>query len=227
VTMNEAVGRWDNCPIRPPRKDLTGKRFGMLTVIKRSIDRGNGKMPAVKWECRCDCGRITTVYSAGLLDGRTTSCGCKRIKHGLCKGKEKGGRLYNTWASMRARCSNPNSAQWKNYGSRGIKVCAEWNDYSVFREWALSHGYADNLTIDRIDVNGDYCPENCRFVDAKAQSNNKRCNHCVEYKGNIYTLSQLADYIGLPYSTVLSRVNHGWSIERVVSQPKRITKLSR
>jgi hypothetical protein len=122
---------------------------------------------------------------------------------------------------MRKRCNDPANKRWENYGGKGVKVCAEWDDYGIFREWALSHGYSDNLTIDRIDVNGDYCPDNCRFADAKTQSNNTTRNIYVEYDGKTYTLSTLADYLGYTYSTIKHRYDRGWSIERIVSQPPR------
>lgn len=213
-------GRWGNTEIRPT-KDLTGKRFGMLTVLERSADRGNGRKPVVRWECRCDCGKVFTVNAASLLSGHTISCGCRKVKHGYCNRHKPYERLYETWCNMRRRCNDPANKRWENYGGKGVKVCAEWNDYSVFRKWALAHGYADNLTIDRIDVNGDYCPENCRFADAKTQANNSTHCHYVEYEGKTYTLSQLAEHLGLTYSTVMHRISRGWSIERIASQPPR------
>lgn len=213
-------GRWGNTEIRPT-KDLTGKRFGMLTVLERSVDRGNGRKPVVRWECRCDCGKVFTVNAASLLSGHTISCGCRKVKHGHCNRHKPRERLYETWCNMRKRCNNLANKRWENYGGKGVKVCAEWDDYEIFREWALSHGYADNLTIDRIDVNGDYCPENCRFADAKIQSNNTTRNIYVEYDGKTYTLSTLADYLGYTYSTIKHRYDRGWSIERIASQPPR------
>lgn len=127
--------------------------------------------------------------------------------------------MYRIWRNMRNRCSNPNSQYWRNYGGRGIRVCAEWDDFGTFRRWALSHGYSDNLTIDRIDVNGDYCPENCRFADAKTQANNTTRNIRVEYEGKTYTLSEFADHLGYAYSVIKWRYKHGWSIERIASEP--------
>lgn len=140
-----------------------------------------------------------------------------RRKHGFSH-KE---RLYRIWEHMRSRCYGMNNGRWKHYGGRGIRICPEWNDYVAFRQWALSHSYDDSLSIDRIDVNGNYCPENCRFVDLKTQANNTTRNHYVEYQGVLYTISQLADHLGLTYKALQHRLERGWSMERISTQPQR------
>ena len=152
--------------------DLSGKRFGMLTVIEKVGTNAKG---IAIWRCACDCGHCTTVRSDDLRCGKVKSCGCFK-KTGLHK--SHGGtytRLYRVWCSMRARCKNPNNEDYHNYGGRGICVCDDWlTDYSAFRDWSEANGYAVGLTIDRIDNDGNYQPENCRWVTMKVQNNNKK-----------------------------------------------------
>ncbi len=202
---------------RKPPNDLSGREFGFLLVLHRSAERGNGIKPVVKWECQCSCGKTIAVKSDSLLSGHTKSCGCKKIKHGFSN-KE---RLYQTWKNMRRRCFDPKNSRYALYGGRGITICPEWSDYSKFREWAISNGYNDSLTIDRIDVNGNYCPENCRWADAKTQANNVSRNHVIEYEGKRMTMSEFADFIGISYSTLQHRIERGWDIQSIVTTPQR------
>ena len=122
---------------------------------------------------------------------------------------------------MRRRCFDPTNNRWVNYGGRGITVCHEWNEYLTFRDWALTNGYTEELTIDRIDVDGNYCPENCRWVNAKTQANNVSRNHMIDIDGKEMTMSELADYLGLSYSALQHRIDRGWNMERIISQPQR------
>lgn len=198
--------------------DMTGKRFGTLCVLGLSPDTGKGKKPVVKWLCRCDCGKTVAVKGDSLRSGHTKSCGCGKVKHGESHKK----RLYETWCNMKARCYNGNRPDFERYGGRGIRVCGEWReDYTAFRDWALAAGYSDSLTIDRIDPDGDYCPENCRWADAKTQANNVRRNRVIEYLGERKTMSEWAEDFGLSYSAMQHRVECGWPMERIAEQAQR------
>jgi len=129
-------------------------------------------------------------------------------------------RLYRCWQAMKARCYQLNNWKYSDYHGRGICVCDEWiHDYIAFRNWALNNGYSDNLTLDRIDNNGNYCPENCRWATARQQSNNTRRNHYVEYNGERRTISEWADHLGMPYNTLNQRFWRGWSAEKALTTP--------
>lgn len=173
VGSNLSKGRTSSCGcLLSP--DLTGRRFGRLTVLEKNLSN----MYHSRWDCLCDCGNTTTVYGSSLVQGKTRSCGClikdtMRAVHGTHL--ESHSRLHNIWSGMKERCFNPQSYNYKNYGGRGITVCDEWKDnYISFRDWALSHGYSPDLSIDRIDVNGVYEPDNCRWATMKEQQTNKR-----------------------------------------------------
>lgn len=135
----------------------------------------------------------------------------KNIEH---NGKS---RLYRIWAQMRSRCNNPNTPLYKYYGGRGIKVCDEWNDYENFYTWAMESNYNNDVSIDRIDVNGDYCPDNCRWATNKEQANNKRNNKLITFNGKTQTVAQWAEEYNIDNKLLLSRLNYGWNIEKALT----------
>lgn len=168
-------------------KDYTNEVFGRLTVIE-FIERKDRKS---YWRCKCNCGNEIVIPIVYLTSGDTKSCGClrKETTRKLSKSNSfiKNHRLYTIWIDMRRRCYNKNRANYVHYGAKGIKVCNEWNkDFKNFQDWALNNGYQDNLTIDRIDVDGNYEPDNCRWVTTFEQNNNMHNNHKIEYENKKY-----------------------------------------
>lgn len=179
-----------------------GDAFGRWVVIKAdySIKEGNSYC----W-CKCSCGTEREVHSVRLLKGTSLSCGCLQKETVAQRSTIHGdylNRLYHIWSSMRQRCINPNVKGYKNYGGRGIQVYAEWEDYTEFKKWALNNGYSDELTIERIDVNGNYTPDNVTFISAFDQHSNRRDNVIVSYKNINYTISQLGRATNIPTNTL-------------------------
>lgn len=197
-------------------KDLTGKKFGNLTVL--SIFDRKGKSKRVRWLCLCDCGKKVPVFGCNLTKGNSTKCsecGQKR-SHGLSATK-----LYRVWGGMKSRCNNQKDEAYHNYGGKGIRVCDEWNnDYVVFNEWAKSNGYKSGLTIERKDCNGNYCPENCTWIPKSDQSNNTSRSIRIEFEGKIMTLKDWSVHLNVPYARIQSRIKQrGWSIEKTFKTP--------
>jgi hypothetical protein len=194
-------------------KDLTGKRFGRLVVLglDHVEDKNNRKRKF--WTCKCDCGSEKVIRTDALTGGGTTSCGCfarERAAELLTSHGEADTRLYRIWHDMKERCSNSKMKTCSRYKARGIKVCDEWkNSYERFSFWAKNNGYEDHLSIDRIDNNGNYCPENCRWVTNKQNSRNRECNIIVEYKGNSITLSEASELTNIKYETLRVRYHKG------------------
>lgn len=207
MIIHNLIKSCKKCSVKRKKiRNQEGKRFGKLVVIKDFIEKNKRRYCL----CLCDCGNYQEVYLSNLLSGRKKDCGCvarkkaaeKHYKHG-----GKGTKLYKVWCSMRKRCRSKSGKDYKDYFCRGISVCDEWEkDFSVFREWAISNGYKNGLTIDRIDNNGNYCPENCRWVDMKVQNRNKRNNIAFLRNGERKTISEIAEIYKLPYEFVRYRL---------------------
>jgi hypothetical protein len=184
-------------------KDLTSQRFGRLTVIKEAGRNARGK---ALWLCRCDCGNETIVEGCSLTSGNTRSCGCFGRERSSEANKTHGmkhTRIYRVWSSMKTRCANPNHCHYQDYGGRGITVCDEWiHSFEAFRDWAILHGYTDDLQIDRIDNDGGYSPENCRFVTPAKNDRNRRNNHLMTANGRTLIAADWAKRLGVTESTV-------------------------
>ena len=188
--------------------DLTGKKFGLLTVI------GLAETDTRKtyWVCKCDCGNMKTVRSDSLLCGAIKSCGCIKRKQdevNLTKNhrhKMSGTRIYSEWQGMKGRCYNKGNARYADWGGRGIEVCEQWrNSFESFYTWAMANGYQDNLTIDRIDNNGNYCPENCRWVGQQEQCRNRRSNINLTIGNSTRTLMEWCEIFQVDYANVNAR----------------------
>lgn len=194
--------------------NLIGERFGKWTV--------DSWLPTIrKWRVVCDCGYIGCVETASLKRGNSTQCrncgdissSIKRIIHNKTRT-----RLYNIWKNMLGRCNNQNRQNYKRYGGRGIIVCDEWRDFRNFNVWAIANGYKNDLQIDRIDNNGNYCPENCRWVTNKENANNTRNNRIITLNGISKTLQEWADETQINRKTISDRIDKGWTIERALTE---------
>lgn len=192
-------------------KDLSGQKFGRWTVISRAEDQITSKgYHNIMWLCECDCGNRKVVRGKSLVGGISKSCGCLQREGSFERASKHHGfgtRLYAIWISMRQRCNNPNNRAYANYGGRGINVCAEWDDFNSFKTWALDAGYDETakrgeITLDRIDVNKGYYPENCRFVDMRTQVNNRRQSIIVERNGESHPLTIWAEILDVKYPTL-------------------------
>lgn len=191
------------------KEDLSGKRYGMLTVVKYD---GNGR-----WTVKCDCGNVKHMLTRNFKYGQNKGCGCQT-------GKKSGThnmhdtRIYGIWEGMKARCQNPNNIYYHNYGGRGISLCSEWQKFDNFYKWSMENGYNDKLTIDRINSNGNYEPSNCQWSTRKAQANNTRRNHYIEFNGETKTIAEWADVLGISYDTMRWRFRN-WSVEKALTEP--------
>ena len=205
--------------------DITGKRYGRLVAVERAENRisKSGKIRA-RWLCKCDCGKEKVVLLDDLRGGHTKSCGCFNSEIASRRKKTHGAtktRIYNEWLSMKSRCYNKNAKDYIRYGGRGIKICEAWkNDFVTFRDWAMENGYKDNLTIERKDVNGDYCPENCCWITASEQAKNRRTTlRAKDENGNEIYAMDIAEKNGIPMNVVVARKSRGWDLEKALNTP--------
>lgn len=203
--------------------DLTGQRFGRWTVLRYAGFHNRQSF----WECQCDCGKIKNVRSDHLRKGESKSCGCFRTeatakRNALTKTKHgmRGTRLYETWHSMKQRCSpSCPKANYDRYYGRGIRVCPEWeHNFEAFYKWALSHGYDDSLSIDRIDNDGNYEPSNCRWVTEEVQANNRSSSRFITYNGETKTMAEWAKELNISYSILCSRLSRGKSLQEIIEE---------
>lgn len=216
--------------------DLTGQRFGRLTVIKKN---GKNKRGDILWLCKCDCGNTKNVSTNHLKNKNSKSCGClfkekareralrtKRFyKHGLYKNKDYI-RIMHIYCGMKERCYNFKSPRYKYYGARNIKMCNEWvdkeNGLMSFYNWAINNGYKDSLTLDRINNDGNYEPNNCRWTTMKEQSNNKRNNRYITYNGKTHTLMEWCRIFDIDYKLTHQRiVILGWEVDKAFFYSKK------
>jgi hypothetical protein len=188
-----------------------GDVFGKLTIIGIQVNPNGG----TKCECRCECGNVRTFNRSALEVGNNQSCGCLWRSHGLT-----GSRIYLAWQNMKKRCDNPNNKSYKNYGGRGIKYCSKWEVFDGFWE-DMKDGYAENLTLDRIDVDGDYCKDNCRWVDRNVQANNMTTNNLITYNGETMTEAEFSRKYSLDYELFRHRLQDGWTVERAMEPVKQ------
>lgn len=218
--------------------DLTGQRFGRLTVIERVEDyvTPSGQHKA-RWLCKCDCGNEKKVTATALKRGNTQSCGCYQdecrhnpntersaIHHGF------GTRLYRIYRGMWQRCYDKNANHYSRYGGRGITICDEWlgkDGFIHFREWSINNGYSEELSIDRIDNEKGYSPDNCRWCTVKQQQNNRGCNVFLTFKGEKHTMAEWAEILDMNVHTINSRHRAGWSDDDILSKPIDKSKASK
>ena len=202
-------------------QDLTGRKFGRLTVLKTYRENN-----LTYCDCKCICGNISKIRASNLKSNHTKSCGClhqeMRVKSNITHGKSNT-RLWRIYHGIKARCINKNSTKYYYYGARGIKVCDEWiNNFENFYNWAINNGYKDDLTIDRIDVNGNYEPNNCRWIDLKQQTRNKRTTHYLTYKNKTHCITEWEEILKFPKNLIHQRITkYHWDIEKALNTPPK------
>jgi len=200
-------------------KFADGEIYGQLLVVRFSHLKG--KAPV--YECLCDCGNTCNKRIWEMRNGKVSSCGCAKRKlktHGQTRGEYS--RIYRIWRGMKSRCYNENNKNYFRYGGRGVIVFDSWvNNYSEFQRWSLENGYKDNLTIDRVDNNGNYEPSNCRWTTMVVQARNRRNSMVVIYNGESVNLMEISEKVGIRVSVIRSRLNYEWSIEKSIETPLR------
>lgn len=209
--------------------DLTGNKYNRWFVESYI---GTNKHREAMYHCICECGNEGNICGRDLVSGKSKSCGCyksdvikeawrsgymkpTKLRHGMAHS-----RIYKIWTSMKSRCSNPNLSEYKYYGGCGICVCDEWlNNFESFYDWSLMNGYDDSLTIDRIDVNGNYSPDNCRWVPMSVQANNKRTTRYLTFNGITRPIREWRSEFGFGRGVIEGRLSKGWSVEDALTTP--------
>ena len=198
----------------PKRLELTGQRFGKLTVIRRSHQ---DQWQAWVWACQCDCGTEVPVRGATLKAGSTAACAsCAAVERNTTHGQSRT-PLYARWRAMIERTRNSNSDEFRNYGGRGISVCERWSSFENFAS-DMGPTFRPELTLDRLDVDGNYEPDNCRWATQRDQQRNKRTNHVVTWRGRSLVVTDWAELLGLNPNTVVHRLRRGWTVERALTK---------
>lgn len=198
---------------------MIGKKFNKLLVLERVK---NDKFGNTKWLCKCECGNKVEVLGTHLRSGHTQSCGClqkEKCKNIIHKPKHNMSRtrIYKIWNGMKNRTNEKSVSKdkyYKNYSGRGITVCDDWKEFEQFYKWATNNGYKDNLTIDRIDTDGNYEPSNCRWITMKEQNNNKRNNVLITHNNETHNITEWNEILGFTKGLLKNRLNRGWSIQR-------------
>lgn len=203
-------------------RDLKNCTFGRWCVLGPAKPRKG----QAYWTCQCSCAErtIRDVCEYSLLKGLSQSCGCihrEEVRQRMTKHGQERTRLYRIWKAMKWRCDCPSGKTYSYYQGKGIQVCAEWREFLPFYDWAIANGYRDNLTIDRIDNSKGYEPDNCRWVTYRAQANNKTNNRRYEHGAETKTLQEWSEDVGMKYTTLVQRLNRGWSFEKAITTPVR------
>lgn len=205
----------------PKYIDRTGTEFNGIIFLRRAENKGQNVM----WLCKCTCGNEYVDRAEHIFSGRKCpDCGRKSQSQKISKHGKYKDALYAVWLSMKQRCNNPKCKAYKDYGGRGISVCSEWaDDYLIFAKWANDNGYQKGLSIDRIDVNGNYEPSNCRWLTISEQQMNKRTNHLITFNGETDTITNMARKYGFEPSTIEGRLTKNkWTIEKALTTPVKI-----
>ncbi|MCK5600601.1 hypothetical protein KAR91_01960 [Candidatus Pacearchaeota archaeon] len=213
-------------------KDMQGQRFGKLVVLSRA---GSNAKQEATWKVRCDCSNERIVRGMTLRSGGLKNCGCARrdplqVRMSSDKaGKDVRHPLYPVFHAMKRRCYNEASSDYYKYGERGITICEDWrDDPNSFVKWGISHGWEKGLQVDRVDNNGNYSPENCRFVTAKENCRNTRRNVWVKYKGQDRLLFELGEEFGIDRKILYDRVKrYKWDIEKALSTPVKVQHIKK
>lgn len=211
--------------VNMPLRQLAGRRYGRWTVISEVLPRDP---KCRRWECRCDCGVVKSVSQGSLEHGGTQSCGClsremasARATHGTTRGGNRhGSPEYRIWCGMRSRCNNPAYPEYHLYGGRGIRICPDWDDFLQFLE-DMGPRPSPKHSVDRVNNDGPYSKDNCRWATLAEQQNNRRGNHVLTFRGESHTLAQWARITGIHPHTLQRRIENGWPPERALTEPTR------